>query len=58
MMQLLAKITKFAIDNKIVLYNELYYYDEEKLFKLFKEKNNKELNILINQFKTIKASDS
>lgn len=35
MMDLLSKITKYAIDKNIITYDELYYIDEETLFRYF-----------------------
>lgn len=57
MMQLLAKITKLAIDKKYISYEDLFSYDEEKLFALFKEKKDNEVNLLINKFETVKLND-
>jgi len=57
MMMLLAKITKLAIDKKYIEYEDLYIYDEEKMFKKFKSKNDKELNKLLNKFENIKLND-
>lgn len=55
MMQLLAKITKLAIDKKYITYDELYSYNEEEIFSLMKEKI--ELRELINEFENIKKED-
>ena len=57
MMQLLANITKLAISNKVISYEDLYFYNEEKLFNLLKNENNYELKQLINQFETQKIED-
>lgn len=57
MMELLAKITKLAIDKKYISYEDLYVYDEDKLFQLFKSKKDKDLEKLLNEFKTIKKED-
>lgn len=54
MMQLLADITKLAIHNSIISYEDLYYLDEEKLLNLF---NDKKLEPLVNKFKNIKLED-
>ena len=35
MMNLLANLTKYAIDNKYFNYNDLYYYDEEYIINIF-----------------------
>lgn len=57
MMQLLAKITKMAIDKKYISYDDLYIYNEEDLFKIFKRKRNKEFKELLFKFKNIKMND-
>ena len=57
MMQLLAGITKLAIDKKYISYEDLYSYNEEELFNLFKKKDDVELKKLINNFETIKLED-
>ena len=57
MMQLLASITKLAINRKYITYKELYYYTEEELFNIFENKNDSELNSLIYTFKNIKKDE-
>ena len=57
MMELLAEITKFVIDKNYISYDELYYYDEEELFSLIKDKNDEQLRRLIFKFENIKKSD-
>lgn len=57
MMELLAKITKIAINKKYILYDDLYFYNEEELFKLFKSKEDIELNNYIKKFETIKKEE-
>lgn len=57
MMQLLAKITKMAIERRYISYEDLYYYNEEDLFRLFKRKRFRKFRELINRFETIKLSD-
>lgn len=57
MMELLAKITKIAINKKYISYDDLYFYDEEELFKLFKSKEDIELNNYIKKFETIKKEE-
>lgn len=57
MMDLLSQITKLAIDKNYIRYDELYTYNEEELFNIFKESNDKELNLLIWQFENIKKED-
>ena len=55
MMELLANITKKAIELGIIKYKELYTLTETEVFKLFKQ--NGELSGLLYQFKTIKKED-
>jgi len=57
MMQLLAKITKIAIDENYISYEDLYSYNEEELFNLFKEKKVDELSKLLHNFKNITIQD-
>ena len=57
MMELLAKITKYAIDKSYISYDDLYYLTEEKIFKIFESKNDRKLNKLLTEFKTKKSSD-
>ena len=57
MMELLASITKMAISKGYIAYEELYYHDEEKLFKLFCEKDDTELLMLMDRFKNIQRND-
>lgn len=57
MMELLAKITKIAINKKYISYDDLYFYNEEELFKLFKSKEDIELNNYIKKFETIKKEE-
>ena len=57
MMELLAKITRMAIDRDYITYEDLYAYDEEELFKIFKMVDDKELLCLINEFENIKKTD-
>ena len=37
MMQLLSKITKYAIDKKFFTYDDLYFYDEEYIINIFEK---------------------
>jgi HD superfamily phosphohydrolase len=53
MMQLLAQITKLAITNKYITYDDLYKLNEDEIFKIFNRKRNIELKNLLNKFKTI-----
>lgn len=57
MMQLLAKITKQAIGNGYISYEELYFYDEEQVFTLFKEKKDNEFQMLLHKFENIKKEE-
>lgn len=57
MMELLAEITNMAIVKKYILYDELYYHNEEELFRILKEKTDKELHNLITKFENIKCED-
>lgn len=57
MMQLLADITLFATKNNYLKYEDLFTYDEDKLFKLLKSIKNKELQNLISKFENIKKED-
>lgn len=57
MMQLLAQITKLAINKKYILYDELYLYNEDELFTIFKEKNDEELKLLILKFENLKKEE-
>lgn len=57
MMELLAEITKLSIDRKYISYEELYFYQEEELFSLWKEKKDEDLLKLIYKFENIKKSD-
>ena len=36
MMELLASLTRFAINNNYLNYNDLYLFDEEKIHKIFR----------------------
>ena len=57
MMQLLANITKTAIDKNYIKYNDLYSYNEEELFDIFKAKNDYEFKGLISSFENAKMED-
>ncbi|MCI9247268.1 MAG: HD domain-containing protein [Clostridia bacterium] len=57
MMELLAEITKLSIDKRYISYEELYLYQEEEIFSLWKEKKDKKLLELIQKFENIKKSD-
>lgn len=57
MMELLAKITKLSIDKKYISYDDLYWYNEEEIFFLWKGKQDKEFLELIDKFENIKKPD-
>lgn len=57
MMELLAKITKLSIDKKYISYDDLYWYNEEEIFSLWKGKQDKEFLELIDKFENIKKTD-
>lgn len=57
MMELLAEITKLAIDEKIVEYDELYYIDEPTLLGKIRNSKNNELIRLLNKFENIMMED-
>ena len=57
MMQLLADITKSAINKKYIAYNDLYTYDEEQVFNMFKTKQDDEFKTLISNFENAKKDD-
>lgn len=57
MMQLLAQITKLSIDERYITYKDLYFYNEEEIFKLLKQKNNNKLKQLIKEFETQKKEN-
>lgn len=53
MMELLAKITKLAIDEKIIEYEELYYIDEPILLDKIRNSKNNRLIRLLDKFENI-----
>ncbi len=57
MMELLAKMTKLAIDNKIIKYDELYYIDEPTLLNKMRSSNVEPLIQLLNKFENILVAD-
>ena len=56
MMELLAKITKYAILKKYISYDDLYKYNENELFGLLININDSILNEYLIEFKTKKSS--
>lgn len=59
MMNLLADITKIAIDDKVISYDDLYILDEETIIAKFKKYalKNEKFNKLLNKFFSIKLND-
>ena len=57
MMELLANITRTAIESNIIKYEDLYYLKENELFKLFEKSNNQIILNLLNKFYYSKKSD-
>ncbi len=53
MMELLAEITKYAIDKEYITYDNLYEYNEDKLIKILYTQEDTALKILLNLFKTV-----
>ncbi len=53
MMELLAEITKYAIDNNYITYDNLYEYNEDKLFKLLNSIEDNALKVMLKLFKTV-----
>lgn len=57
MMNLLADITRFAIDKKYLTYDELYSYNEEEVFNIFNGINDAKFKKLLTKFQNIKLND-
>ena len=57
MMELLAEITKYAIDNGFITYDELYKSNEEDIINKLKENGNKELSNYFKTFETITKNE-
>lgn len=57
MMNLLAKITKLAIFNNYIKYDDLYSFNEEELFSLLKNIKDEKLSKLIYEFENINKED-
>lgn len=53
MMQLLANITKYAISNSYIAYEDLYSLDESNLFEIMKNSNDEQLIEMIYEFQNI-----
>ena len=57
MMDLLANITKIAIDKKYINYEDLYRFNEKELFLIFKYHKDIKLKELLYRFKNITLND-
>ncbi len=57
MMELLASITREAIQNKYISYNDLYILNEKELIDILKNCNNKEITKKIIKFMNIKKEN-
>ncbi|MBR3523450.1 MAG: HD domain-containing protein [Bacilli bacterium] len=57
MMELLANITRMAIDNNIVKYDDLYYLKEDELFTILNNCSNTEIKSLLDKFYHIKKDE-
>ena len=57
MMQLLANITKLAIDKGYITYQELYHLNEIEMFSLFSAIKDLEIRDLLYKFKNIKKDE-
>ena len=57
LMKLLGDMTKLAIDREYIKYEDLFYLNEEELFDIFYNKNDKDLLELLKEFKTVKINE-
>ena len=57
MMELLASITKKAIDKKIISYEDLYTLTEDKLMNILEKCQDEEILFHLNKFKIIKLNE-
>ena len=57
MMELLADITKYALEKKYITYDNLYEYNEKKLFNILNSTEDNCLKLLLNLFKTITINE-
>ena len=57
MMELLAYLTRYLIDNNIITYDDLYIIDENKMHYIFSKITDKEFKEKYNLFKNIKKED-
>ncbi|MBR2247830.1 MAG: HD domain-containing protein [Clostridia bacterium] len=58
MMELLAQITKYAIDNKLFTYDDLYYLNEDEIWDIIDSRNDKELKEMVSKFKNVKKEET
>ena len=57
MMQLLADITKYGIDNEYITYEELYVANEEEIMSKLKQMNDVRLLKYLDKFENITADE-
>jgi len=57
MMELLARITRYAISHHYIAYDDLYIYGEKELLDLFCKKSDPKLSALLHKFATITPAD-
>ena len=57
MMEHLALITKKAINEELISYEDLYTLNEKELFRILENSHEEELNELLKKFKTIKLHE-
>lgn len=57
MMELLAKITRESIENKIITYDELYTSTENEIMYKLETSKNRKIEKLLNHFKTAKKDE-
>ena len=57
MMELLAKITRRAMNIGIISYESIYLLNEEEIFEIFKKSCDRELISLLEKFKNIKLNE-
>jgi len=57
MMDLLANITKLAIDKNYIRYEDLYRFNEKELFLVLKYYKDEELKELLREFKSVSVSE-
>ena len=57
MMQLIAEMTKFAIEKGYIIYDDLFYLNEEELFCIYDTIDSKDFKEKYHKFKTIDAKE-